>query len=262
MQDFQIIHNYVYRVWADGIHVTGQGTHNGLISRNIVRENGDDMIAVVNYRSGEPTIYNIEVSDNDIAGNYWGRGITVIGGKDIRVLRNKIDRVYTGAGILLFGDGLSWNTANVKRVLVEGNTVTRTMTDDAHLQPDRGVEPQDLRCGSPSLREGRHRPLRERPTRLVTDNNIRNNRIDGVRGDGVHIRAVTSAGTVSLGERDGQPQWRPGQDSALVGDLSGRMIMRTRRSRIARIVRPTLIRSPARNRLFWRASGPPASPRG
>ena len=77
-------------------------------------------------------------------------------------------------------------------------------------------------------------------TRLVTDNDIRNNRIDGVRGDGVHIRGGNVCSTYSLGERDGQPQWRPGQDHPLLlGDLPGRMIIRTRRFRIARMVRHT-----------------------
>ena len=187
-RNFKILHNYVYRTWNDGIHITGQGTHNGLISRNIVRESGDDMIAVINYRKGEPNIYNIEISDNDVAGTYWGRGITISGGKDIQVLRNKIDNVLYDAGILLFADGASWHTANVRNVLVEGNIITRNQTETYTYNP--GANPNSISRGWGTVKPRGHAAIRlfsNTADRLVTGNIIRGNTIDKTFKDGIDI---------------------------------------------------------------------------
>ena len=66
--------------------------------KNTVRENGDDMIAVVSYMASDGTAIgsmtssmttlrdqrlnrNILITDNDVKGQYWGRGITVVGAR-------------------------------------------------------------------------------------------------------------------------------------------------------------------------------------
>ena len=179
-RNFEIINNHVIRTWADAIHVTGKGTNDGLISRNFVRENGDDMIAIVEYGKGEPTINNIEISDNDVAGTYHGRGICVCGGRDIKVLRNKIDNILYDSGILLWADA-GWSTNDVKRVLVEGNVITRIQTETAVYDPLAGTW-ANKRRGFAAIRLAGNAA-----DRLVTDNIIRNNTIDRTTVDGIAL---------------------------------------------------------------------------
>jgi hypothetical protein len=74
------------------------------------------------------------IEDNDVAGNYWGRGIALVGGKDITIRRNKIAYTTVAAGILVTGES-SWNTSNVHNVLVEDNDIAHVQTTDAQYNP-------------------------------------------------------------------------------------------------------------------------------
>ena len=139
------------------------------------------MIAIVEYGKGEPTINNIEISDNDVAGTYHGRGICVCGGRDIKVLRNKIDNILYDSGILLWADA-GWYTNDVKRVLVEGNVITRIQTETAVYDPMAGTKWANKRRGFAAIRLAGNAA-----DRLVTDNIIRNNTIDRTTVDGIAL---------------------------------------------------------------------------
>ena len=139
---FLVAGNTVVRTLADGIHVTA-GSKNGRILSNIVRETGDDMIAMVSYLdSGPPAagnasrvladwdarvesrlVRNILIADNRVSGQYWGRGITVVGGQSITIARNTLDNVPHGAGILISREAGSWQTFGVENVLLENNLI-------------------------------------------------------------------------------------------------------------------------------------------
>jgi parallel beta-helix repeat protein len=139
---FLVAGNTVVRTLADGIHITG-GSRNGRVLGNTVRETGDDMIAVVSYAgSGQAAlgsaaklrstwaerletqlVRNIVIADNRVSGQYWGRGISVVGGKDISVRRNTLDNIPLAAGILVAREA-SYESFGVNNVLVEGNTLT------------------------------------------------------------------------------------------------------------------------------------------
>jgi hypothetical protein len=127
--------NVVYRSPADGIHVT-TGSGRGKILGNVVRETGDDMIAVVNYGLGEPTVGNMLIEGNDVSSQYWGRGIAVVGGKDIVIRGNRIARTPFGAGILIHSE-TSYETSNVRNVLVENNQITDVQTHKPDYNPAR-----------------------------------------------------------------------------------------------------------------------------
>ena len=120
--NFLIARNVVYRTTADGIHMT-TGSNNGRVACNVVRENGDDMIAVVEYGNGEPQMGAITIEDNDVAGTYWGRGITVVGGRDVTIRRNKIALTTHAAGIYIAAEEGAFKTRNVRNVLVEDNEI-------------------------------------------------------------------------------------------------------------------------------------------
>ncbi len=152
-EGFLVANNTVTRTLADGIHMTA-GSKDGIVIGNKVRETGDDMIAAVSYALGgiaalnnagmlsdiqilkqTKLVQNVLITDNDVSGNYWGRGITVVGGQDITIQRNKIDNVATGAGVLLAREA-SYQTFGVLNVLVKDNTLSRIQTNRSAYDPD------------------------------------------------------------------------------------------------------------------------------
>jgi hypothetical protein len=123
---FSIARNVVYRSTFDGIHVTTDSSF-GKIVGNVVRQTGDDMIAVVSYGLGEPNVGPVLIEDNDLSDQYWGRGIAVVGGHDIDIRNNRISRTPFGAGILIHSE-TSYESSNVRDVLVENNQISDVQT--------------------------------------------------------------------------------------------------------------------------------------
>lgn len=150
-KDFLVAENTVVRSLADAIHIT-QGSHNGRVLRNMVRESGDDMIAVVSYvgdasnsaatvaanfaeRRARQLNHNILIADNDVEGQYWGRGITVVGGENVTIERNIIRKTTHAAGIYLARE-ISYLTFGVRNVLVRNNTIQDVQTTRPVFVPD------------------------------------------------------------------------------------------------------------------------------
>jgi hypothetical protein len=67
------------------------------------------------------------VADNDVEGQYWGRGISVVGGTEITIRDNRIARTTLAAGVLLAREAsyLTWGVSNVQ---VQGNTISQVQT--------------------------------------------------------------------------------------------------------------------------------------
>lgn len=146
---FLVSGNTIARTLADGIHVTA-GSKNGRILNNTVRETGDDMIAVVSYLdSGSAAINNasgvlanwdarvesslvrsVLIAGNQLSGQYWGRGISVVGGQGITIASNTLDNVPVAAGILIAREA-GYQTFGVENVLVENNQIR----DEQTLKP-------------------------------------------------------------------------------------------------------------------------------
>jgi hypothetical protein len=173
---FVVARNVVYRSTADGIHVTS-GSSSGLVAGNVVRETGDDMIAVVNYGLGEPTVGDVLIEQNDVAGQYWGRGIAIVGGRNIAVRRNKVARTPFGAGILVHSE-TSYRTANVRGVLVEENEIREVQTRSPEYNPAR----KRRRTGHGAI------DVNGQGEQQVSGVTIRKNVIEGTAQDGVTVR--------------------------------------------------------------------------
>jgi len=131
--NFLISRNTIRRTFADGIHVTN-GSYHGRITHNTVRETGDDMIAVVSYGTGEPRCGDVLIEDNDVSGNYSGRGITVLGGQDVTIRRNNVSYTTHGAGILINAD-VYWHTSNPGNTLIEDNIISHVQMTEAVYNP-------------------------------------------------------------------------------------------------------------------------------
>lgn len=130
-QDFRIVGNTVHGGQADGIHMTAN-SQRGLVEYNTVYGTGDDMIAVVSYCGREPGIGSNPVSGvmvrhNNVSANTWGRGITVVGGRNVAITDNNVADVWGAAGILVAQEG-SYNTCGVSGVLVKNNSIARIQT--------------------------------------------------------------------------------------------------------------------------------------
>lgn len=118
-----IADNVVSGSFSDGIHMTG-GSHDIVVRGNQVRDTGDDMIAVVSYRADGVLSSDITIVDNDVRGQKWGRGISVVGGRNVTVQSNTIAETW-GAGVLVNSDG-SFDTYGTTGVRVLQNAISGT----------------------------------------------------------------------------------------------------------------------------------------
>jgi parallel beta-helix repeat protein len=141
--NFLVAENTVSRSLSDGIHVTG-GSSYGRVLNNTVTETGDDMIAVVSYigdpsqsaqqvageydaRRAKGLSHHILIANNTVSGQYWGRGISVVGGENVTIENNTIDKPSHGAAIYLARE-TSYLTFGVRNILVRNNTITDVQT--------------------------------------------------------------------------------------------------------------------------------------
>lgn len=145
-RNFLVAENTVERSLSDGIHMTG-GSRNGRVLNNIVRENGDDMIAVVSYIGANWTasaladrywldrtreageVRDVLIANNDVSGQYWGRGVSVVGGSNVTIQNNRISRT-TGAAAIYLAREQVYHTFGDYNILVKDNTI-----DDNQVSP-------------------------------------------------------------------------------------------------------------------------------
>ena len=150
---FLVADNEVRRSLSDGIHITA-GSRNGRVLYNTVRETGDDMIAMVSYlftgdwvnedtarlaatfaaERDQQLVRNVLVAHNDVAGQYWGRGISVVGGADITIRSNRIARTAVAAGVLVAREA-SYSTWGVDNVRVDDNVISQVQTEAPAYTP-------------------------------------------------------------------------------------------------------------------------------
>jgi parallel beta-helix repeat protein len=141
--NFLVAENTVVRSLADGIHITA-GSSYGKVLNNTVRETGDDMIAVVSYigskttpasalvanfsaRKASDLSHHITIAGNNVSGQYWGRGVTVVGGENVTIENNTISKTTHAAGVYLARE-TSYLTFGVRNILVRNNNISDVQT--------------------------------------------------------------------------------------------------------------------------------------
>jgi nitrous oxidase accessory protein NosD len=82
---------------------------------------------------GEPRLSNFLIAGNDLADQYWGRGITISGARDVTIRQNKIAGTMA-AGIFLSSEPV-YRTSNVHNVIVENNDISRVQTASPPWDP-------------------------------------------------------------------------------------------------------------------------------
>lgn len=113
---------------ADGIHMTEASSY-GQVVRPVVRNVGDDGVAVVSYASNGSPVHHVTVTSPRFYGQTWGRAFSVVGGEDITF--TDVYAEHSQAAAIYIAAEASWNTLAAKRVLVDGGTVISSNEDSA-----------------------------------------------------------------------------------------------------------------------------------
>lgn len=125
--------NTVIDTKSDGIHAT-DGTTTSVIRRNVVRNSGDDGIAMVSYH-GRDAVSDLLIEDNRVENVRWGRGISVIGSTQATIQRNIVSGVAMAAGIIVAREA-SFDTPGAKNVIIRENKIENIQK---RLLPAQGV---------------------------------------------------------------------------------------------------------------------------
>jgi hypothetical protein len=112
---------------ADGIHMTG-GARDGIVRRPVVTRSGDDAVAVVSYQGDRDMTQRISVLSPRVHGTTGGRGVSVVGGRDI-LYRDVSVQSSSGAGVYIATEGAPFFTRSVERVRVLGAQLVEANTD-------------------------------------------------------------------------------------------------------------------------------------
>lgn len=151
-----IVDNQVRNTLADAIHNT-YGTHDIVVSGNIVRNAGDDMIAVVSY-GNEVLSHDILIESNDVADQQHGRGISVVGGRNVTIRGNVVARTNCCAGIYIASES-AYKTHGVRNVVVQDNHLSDNSGSTGHgavmLFSDREAV-QDIEISHNTIVGARH----------------------------------------------------------------------------------------------------------
>ena len=111
---------------ADAIHMTG-GSSNGTVVRPIVRNPGDDGVAIVSYKNDGAVSHNITVTSPRLYGQKWGRAFTVVGGTDIT--ETDVYSDSSNAAAIYVAAESSYNTYGNTRVTFDGGTLVNSNTN-------------------------------------------------------------------------------------------------------------------------------------
>jgi hypothetical protein len=109
---------------ADAIHQTN-GAHDGRVVRPVVRNAGDDSVAVVSYQDQAAPCHDIQIDSPKSYGNAWGRAFSVVGGHDITWTNIYADQ-SDSAALYVSSEGAPYYTYSTQRVTVSGGTLVRS----------------------------------------------------------------------------------------------------------------------------------------
>ena len=124
--DFSLSHVVVSNTRADGIHITG-GANKGQITAPVVRNPGDDGVAIVSYKIGALPCHDIIVTSPGVYDQKWGRAFSVVGGYDI-TWRDVLSSGSGCAAIYIAAES-EWNTYGCQRITFDGGTLTNSNTN-------------------------------------------------------------------------------------------------------------------------------------
>jgi len=144
-----ISHCTVANTLADGIHLTMASSYINVLN-NTVTNSGDDMYAVVSYTEDGAICHDILISGNSGSGQSAnGRGISVVGGNNVTISSNNIQKTRA-AGIYLQSElvrnangSLNYKTYGDNNITVEDNVLNYLASSVPHGAINLGGRPAD-----------------------------------------------------------------------------------------------------------------------
>src|SRR4051812_37699081 len=165
---------------ADAIHMTN-GASNILVQGNRIEYAGDDSIAVVNYGGSKPS--NINIQNNIVVNNRWGRGITAVGSNAVNIVNNLVSGNLTGGAGIYIASEPAYNTPAPFNVLVKGNTIQDTggpIKGHGQIMLWSGAGPiHDVTIEDNNIQGSKRADLAFVLSGSMNNINLTNNRVDG-----------------------------------------------------------------------------------
>jgi hypothetical protein len=124
--DFKLENVTVSGTRADGIHITG-GSSAGRLDNVRADQTGDDAVAVVSYQNEPVPCSDIQITNVDVASTRWGRGIAVVGGRNVTVRGFTVANT-SSAGLYVAAEGDPYYTQSVEQVDISGGSLTAANT--------------------------------------------------------------------------------------------------------------------------------------
>lgn len=138
---FRLILCSALDTFADGFHITG-GSSDGTVILPYAKEVGDDGVAIVSYTIGynPGRCSNIEVIRPTVHGSRAGRGITCVGGNNVRFFDIDVDDTFA-AGVYIANETYgSTPIMEVNDILVSGGRIRRA---NRNTDPNNLANPVD-----------------------------------------------------------------------------------------------------------------------
>lgn len=127
--DFTLDRVSVTDTRADGIHLT-DGTNSGQLLHPVITRSGDDGVAVVSYLQDHVECHDITITGPTIRTTTGGRGLSVVGGRDITYTGIDVDD-SNAAAVYIACEGSPYFTYPSQHVRVTGGVITH-----ANSNPD------------------------------------------------------------------------------------------------------------------------------
>lgn len=183
--DFTLENCKVLNTERDGIHIT-RNSKNVTIKNNTFINNGDDAIAIVGYYKGienDGIPRNVYI-ENNIVENSKARGISILGCENVYAINNTINSTSSSGIYIGQEKGLTWETHSCKNVKVEGNTLYNIGYAEGQGN---------------SVKNGiwvfKHNE--ENSYFSVTNINVLNNKIYGVKTNGIEFNATSHSSIIN-----------------------------------------------------------------
>lgn len=183
-KDFLIACSTVSETKADGIHVS-RASENGRVLSNSVWNSEDDGIAVVSYRPDRQAS-GVVIDGNTVEHIRWGRGISVVGSKEVVIRRNRVRSIAMAAGIIVAREAF-WNTHGAANVLIEDNDISDIQQSLAPLDGRERTAQAAIDINSDD----------SEPALAVTDIRIVSNVIRGSGYDGIRLNGNVTRVSIS-----------------------------------------------------------------
>lgn len=202
---------YSHTSGADIVHVTGNSKDITVDSVYSVMA-GDDTVAVIGYTAGnvQGQPQNIKISNVTVVDSWHGRGVTVVGGKNVQITDVLVDGC-DGAGILISSEAGTYNTFGNSNILISNATLIRAGKGGAsgalHVLGRAGYITENIQIQNVKIISSNWRGLSLSGTIYAKNISVENLEVDGtpssqgilINSTNTRLKNITVANTAGIG---------------------------------------------------------------